>query len=677
MKNITICLDESGTFEQATNKIRFIGGFIYEHNEKNKPWDEEKKALEELFRLFCQKRNIDFPTGLHAFENRMHSTVLHENVINHMRETPGYSLVIYMQNGLMPKSDKDTRIICDSLGSNLYEHMLNDFLCNILFHTQKYIGTLNVNLEVARRSMKTTDSKRTQFYKDLGYDFNILNDGSYLWYLTNQQTVKSSISRYMRQNKIDNVNIQTLTVESMKYSNVDDETISKQTGLYAADLCCDYLRECLVSLQIKDAVKHLRKLEPTVLVYVYDHLDELWGELMRAHRGNDYVKLLDCYAEIQSSTDEYRQRCKEILKWLSNMENTELRQTVERVRSNYYFKGEYEKSRLMLEILDNCFNDKYRETSQYATSLYDIADLLMSCWNHKGNRGKAYEYLQKCDILRKSNHIDLDTVILTRIRYISALENDFMFEDALGDIDNLIDIIRRDIENKNERALEFAIFEKTEDLVVQKNPQLGKCLSIKGRLLAFMQKYNESLFCFEEALQQIEDYDNKLITLSYLLHMAISKNDKSLYEKYECEYYNISESKDRDAVLLEEFNGLIMKRKDMRYSIFVYLKALNQFYTEVGMPEERRALIKKIIHTNYEKIGCDVSQHPFESIYKYLSLLAAKIGEEKISDAFVGRLRNFPSNKDTVIDLIKNANLAKLSKQSNLQDARLFTFMYE
>lgn len=194
---------------------------------------------------------------------------------------------------------------------------------------------------------------------------------------------------------------------------------------------------------------------------------------------------------------------------------------------------------------------------------------------------------------------------------------------------------------------------------------LGKAYSQLGQGYALLQdeKAEET---FETALQYLQhDTANYNITLSYLLHYYMDRKDKrDLVLQKSVQYFggNTKISDQFDYMIAEYKKG----RKsviDLRYSLYVLLKEIYFYrFDELSNDKNLKEALLNLKTTLHQKLGENeprMSGHPWELIYKYLLLLAAKSGRINLEKKYIKLLMESIPYESPVLDAIKHVGLAE------------------
>lgn len=641
---LTICLDESGVFEDDNyNKPLIIGGIIYVGEDVK----EEEARLRNFYINACKEmeyelskklgRNIEiaYPNGIHSTDNKGNigreiNKLLGEKVINYIKKNDKYYLTAMVKSKDMKESfneladfNEESDVIDSVLdfnkGANLYERMATKFLYNNIFYNpilKEHNQKINLNLATRTISVK----KDSEIYKELvklNYNSKENKDGTLRFFVTGPSTFKAALSTKIYESSVNRNIDYTLSVESINYKKEGTTPF-----LYIADNICDILKE--QSKEIKggfDILKFVNVMKEKVnkefICFIHDDIDLIWTRLVERLNEKDLIGALEKIAEIENSLNDNKKLYIDF--WIPKIESELINIFDKYSIENYLLKldgffnkdkSEYEKGMIiakrLLKVLD------YVDVRSLDLIKYKINEKIALAHNHRGAISKAIQHFNICESL-KSKGIQVTDYLNTLNRKTVALSNACAFEKSIEELKLLLPqyIKIKDI------YLDIAAdmdMESEDSFIVREE---GKILSGIGQNLSFIKKYDEAEKYFNEALQAFSSKGDYGITKSFLVHMYIDSKNR---EKYEENIVELLGSKDLKEQLDKIFDN---PKKVDRYLLFIYTKALNELYEEIV----DNSLLEKLIN-NVNKMINDskFNQHPKEMIIKNVSQLAFKKG---------------------------------------------------
>lgn len=241
----------------------------------------------------------------------------------------------------------------------------------------------------------------------------------------------------------------------------------------------------------------------------------------------------------------------------------------------------------------------------------------IACCNHVSKHNQVLELYNLVEKKYKRNMPIMDYLNL-RNRIAVIYEDLCQYEKAYDIIMQNIDLLGRLKETYKDMGKLNSITSEEAVRVIT----LGRAYSAAGRYMTLLHKKNP-MDMFKKALIEFgDDEDNRKITISHILHYAIQRKEKIIYEKYFPEYFKevkgIVKSEDKWAenisVLLLYMN--LNKRINL-YELYVFLKGIYTFYLD-KLDEK---MLKSIQEIGKQDILKQMTQHPVELVYKYIALI--------------------------------------------------------
>ncbi|MFX0548662.1 hypothetical protein ACOAKC_04935 [Hathewaya histolytica] len=661
----TICLDESGDFENERYLRKFVGGIIY----TGEDCTEEEKRVEEFLKQKCLENNLEYPKGIHSTEMKDKTVKykIEKDLVRYIKENKKYHFICLLKGKQKRSNYKNlSNIVNDSNASNLYEHMVCNLIFNSVFYNRGFYDDEKINLQVATRSIPIDKSKKNEIkkYMELGYSYRVSDDNKkYIFYLTDIRTYKSAIGVKMMENKI-NKNIDfTMNVTSINYKKQDATTTS---FLYVADFVCDIIKDYLDKdkndFNIRNVSKEITNiLGKDFLCWVYDDIDSVLNDLVKNINKKDLIACLNESYNLKESKSYFQdyywnywyKHFKEDIKDTFNVNRIDI--YISEIK--YMFSKEVHDYKRGLYIALELWSifEKYHKSIQKESKkisekyFYRLSDLILRGYNHIGDTENAEIYFKICDKYKET--VNIEEYISTINRIVQIDVNEFKFNTA--------------IERLEPSLLGLEVWKKTKKEVSELmglNEQRTACLELRGKVLssigqfnAFKREKENAEEYFEKALGEfIHDEKNRTVTLSYYMHLAIDNNDFNLYKKYEQSYFGTDD-------INEQFKSITIlsnKEKPDNFKLFVYIKALNVFY---GKNLEDK-LLDKIRSTDYIKLGFSVASNPWQLIYKHISLILYKKGKMNEGDTMIEKAVSSIKNSGITIDLINLCSKLQASK---------------
>ncbi|MCD8509313.1 MAG: hypothetical protein LRY73_05145 [Bacillus sp. (in: Bacteria)] len=624
---ITIALDESGSFENRS-AINLVGGLIFKGD-----YETEKQEIESFFERECNELGLQYPKDIHAVDSsyrteiQQKGNILKGKVKEYIQENGNYQFLFILRSRNEREDYKNiSNLVNDKVASNLYEHMVTQLLVNCLFYNTYHQGEKDIVLELATRTVpvSNSDTDTIHMYKQLGYRFN--EGGSRHWfYLIDKSTFKNALALKMMDSRIKREIDVTQYISSINYhKQLKDEARPTTPFLYLADLACDIIRETIDPKvddfgveQFSHKAQQLTGNE--LLFWAYADIDQLWNDLYSSFEEKDFISFLEIAYELRKNASDFRDYYEK--NWLSKLENqlmkifnpdkigiyvNQLRFHLAKERQAISKQSpSVTKAIYIGNTLQSTISEWERTNGKFVIQKdkYQIADMMLGAYNHRGDITNAQLQFETCKLLR--NHVPPQDFFGTKLNVAQMHANSFDFQGALDSLE------------RSERFLEL-YKEITKDIAEEMgygdselgNPLLGKIRSSFGQFYSFMRKKEEALTYFTKALKEFEkgSLDEK-ITVSYLLHMALDSRDRELYDTYVETYLG---SKD----VVEQFELIFNREYKDSYQLFLYVKSLNVFYQEEGklLRKQLTKNVKEILQLN------KFDGHPWELIYKHVAI---------------------------------------------------------
>lgn len=686
----TLALDENGDFEGVSRDTQpvFIAGLIYDDQDESGETLYERKRIKAYYEEVIHEAAgysqnplaFSYPEALHSngIQQRDHDVV--RPVKRIVKETlPGFiqdgiyrnrplsyvdrqgnSFSFEARKGkyylfvILKSKEGMERMLGDNAGilandwyaSNLYFHMADMLITRLLFHNPLIENIDNIALNIATRTSRTMDpgDDLAQQYRSLGYKAEPATGasiGKVFFRLTNSDMYRSIIAEEILDAERPEMKISDFKVMSIQYRR----SVRNMEFLYLADSICSVLGFKMRGEgpddwlgDITDRVGSLTGTEEN-LIFGYDGAEYEYSKaLICFEKGNYYDALCKIFdSKIKKGAfNEFYSRL-----WYRKLEEDILGKGEASgvVMAVHKLCSELTTNRLdpdrLLYVLQNLdlLADRVKSalgTSESQRVLYSLYDAGVSAYCHIGDSRNAERYLEKCN--EYAEKVSLEEYLNTRDKMVVFYCDYFETEKALELADENIGY------QKLLAELIQAIQpygEKSRRLI-----SLGKSLSQRGQVLAFMRKSGAEED-FRKALGYFEkDSADYKITQSYLLHYYLDQGLRDSYLLEASDYFGgeISPSGQLAYILNEG------TKKDsfinMKYAFYIFLKGMYLFRrNEItrglwkNIRQAEKHFGKRISRKDFQFTG-----HPSELIFKYLCLIAMVKGDEENAVLFQERM---------------------------------------
>lgn len=677
---ITIALDECGHFE--LEDFAFVGGLVYEGED----YKEEEVRILNFLEKCCKEVNANYPKDLH-FDKKSNKKskknvvikvkeCVSKNIATYLKENGKYHIVCMVRDNTYRKDyNTKSNLIDDNFAGNRYEHMMCETINNIIFNNiLKEEKNINLNIATRISVIPLEEKNMIKQFEKLGYkqkdsttSYTSKNKTKFpakMFFGTDEKTFKTFLSTIMlykmnNKNHKEEINFNKINITSIDYKNSDNMAF-----LYLSDFVCNYIKSSYLKESLnkeysynfdfnefyKDALEISANKEP--YIWVYEDIDGIYNKIMDSYNEKNIFNILSYLYDGSKSESKYAKFYneywfKKILNKLKGYRITDIENAINLLEEN--MDKSYQKLDFIFKGLKKLMEDEnIKKERRYNEIEYKLADLGLRIYNHLGDIKKSDEQFEICK--KSKDNVPIEKYLETANRQSVNCSNKFEFERAL------------ELSEYNEEC--FKIIKETKKEIAELNEnkgeaswkvsELGKCLSSSGQYLAFIRK-EEAIKKFEEAIEEFNGEENNIRkTLSYILHFAIDKNDKDLYEKNCVKYFYGAESFE------EQFNNIIngtFKESDRDYGLYVLVKALDKMYSD----EVKLDFINKIRTTDYKnKLKFKIDSHPWELIYKHLASLYLKKDEERYFKDCIDKALNIESNELTIKIIKHSIELEKL-----------------
>ena len=685
---LTIALNEYGDFhhlgqkEDSLKHIHFITGIVYDDEGSEQDLRNEQIRLDRFFRAVAEASNSDYPQGFFgdtkandlegATEiegNSQNKSQIRRNMKRY-RDALDAALPEFLTDGtyqgqnlvgmprvghyaitLMLKSEAGktqylqpymSELLHDGVASNLYWHMADSLVSRLVLSNPFALHNNRVQLHLASQlvDVKETEYDRLAEYRRLGYkpyDFQneqLKKEGIITYQVGNDFTYRAVLDRRMVEfNRLD-LDVVQLKSVSVQYDDDRPETTANFAFLYlAGHICGNFIyygaeRDTKDIFKFKTLVDFANQINPKYpnYMFVYDNIDTYFEQAMKAYHNEDYYGAL-CHVYDGKCCDSKFKSYYET-NWFPFVEelihSVDNREAIERaVQSfvNYANQSRLDEGKLhyLYQQLEYILEDIKDMSCVDKALVYAFYDGGMTAFNHFGKSDVSVACFEKCQTL--THTVPLETYMETVRRRIVAKIDSYKYEEALELAKYVVDV-------------EEQIQHIRASLPMGKQAiSLGQSYSQLGQVYAYMERPEAESYFLPAIDIFTVDTDDYYRTVSYLLHYYIDAKQQDSYERWAPNYFgghlNIV---DQLAFLLNMTSDEKIVQHES-YALYVYIKALYQFY---------RARINKELMETLIKLGRTVGAtldavpkgHPWELIFTYFALLAYEKGYKVDAEYF-------------------------------------------
>jgi len=685
---LTIALNEYGDFhhlgqkENSLKHIHFITGIVYDDEGSEQDLRNEQIRLDRFFRAVAEASNSDYPQGFFgdtkandlegATEregNSQNKSQIRRNMKRY-RDALDAALPEFLTDGtyqgqqlvgmprvghyaitLMLKSEAGKKqflqpymseLLHDGVASNLYWHMADSLVSRLVLSNPFALHNNRVQLHLASQlvDVKETEYDRLAEYRRLGYkpyDFQneqLKKEGIITYQVGNNFTYRAALDRRMVEFNRPDLDVVQLKSVSVQYYDDRPETTANFAFLYlAGHICGNFIyygaeRDTKDIFKFKTLVDFANQINPKYpnYMFVYDDIDTYFEQAMKAYHNENYYGAL-CHVYDGKCCDSKFKSYYET-NWFPFVEelihSADNRGAIERAIEsfvNYANQSRLDEGKLhyLYQHLEYILEDIKDMSCVNKALVYAFYDGGMTAFNHLGKSDVSVACFEKCQALTYT--VPLETYMETVRRRIVAKIDCYKYEEALELAKYVVDV--------EEQIQHIRV-----SLPMGKQAiSLGQSYSQLGQVYAYMERPEaESYFLLAIDIFTV-DTDDYYRTVSYLLHYYIDAKQQDSYERWAPNYFgghlNIV---DQLAFLLNMTSDEKIVQHES-YALYVYIKALYQFY---------RARINKELMETLIKLGRTVGAtldaapkgHPWELIFTYLALLAYEKGYKVDAEYF-------------------------------------------
>ncbi len=662
---ITIAFDEYGKFEQGEKSdFSIIAGFLYDDRDIKGEKDNELLRIQEFLKKVCASADAEYPVDMHYSSQTQRgrsqrvSEVFSKSLLEFItdgaynrkrimdidREGVYYPFVFvktkegkteYIKDGVGETSN-------DTLLSNLYIHMANDVINRMIFNNPCIRDIESVYFDLPTRVYVADTGRlgeKKLRYEALGHEIkkkenvDAARKNKDIVYIATKDMYRSSIEREIFHSHRQDMKVCGISVRSIEYRGGAKKTL--ESGFeYLSDLYCDAIHYGLLEKDIAKFPTRAKSISGNnSMVFYYDDTDTIFAEALESVRDRDIFKSLDLVFEGTAKRSDCREHYKNI--WFPML----LEELNEYVDHENYAKAvsdlkKYSMSNNLNQKKLVYFVKKLEElggtiADEDSEMVYDFCQVAATAYNHLGKSREAAKYVAKAKTVYSG--IGLEKRLEINNKEIVELTDSLRFDEAV------------ELAEKTQKAWDM-VGDIRKVILGEESMgnNAGKAYSQMGQAYAFASDPRaEQAFAISlrDALNNSQDM---LISLSYLLHYFAEQGMKSKYEKFSKIYF------DNRSDLNEQFDYLVKEGSkgknallSLKFAMYVYIKGVYLFHMDKVLSD--KALANKImkIEESMEAISSDsireINGHPWEIIYKYLSLITLKCGDSFLSKEYLDK----------------------------------------
>ena len=676
----TICMDESGKFEEKEDKARFLGGLIYKGDDFKAEEERIKVRFEKIaecitVKLRSKNKNftgkILFPVSFHMSHIRIadandvlrdavpeESALIKNEIIGQFLEflkpqvsfarRGGYELFMMIDPSGKARSFESNQVwdrfnmtkLSDP--GNLYVRLATLTVANMVFYFLKD-DMKSAHFMLASR----TPFAEGQDVRKVSALFRIQQEGKRTYY----SQVDTGTFVAALQNKIYEGNAVLNTVPGEVSFHVDSLDYGGKKEIspfyYLSDIICLALQRRLYRFssyeQFEVSAELLERVRQSfgdsgfpAYIWTYENTDMLWQKALDYFAEGELVKgwelLYDIIDDAESVSGRFYKKF-----WIPEAEHW--------VEKNYIsaapLSSEAKELQTKLpgyleylnEILHSSKPDKIKWIADHLKNLmrqrnvreeklwYRIYDILLRCCNHQGNiRGTEACLVQ---LNRYCGAVAGEEYLASINRVLQWYFNRFSYQGLL----KIGETVTRFEEEKNELSRKemqeiSSLMSQWEDCDFQETPlsqnrSLGVTYSSLGQAYSYLRMYGEAEQCFIKALKQFPCGGRDYHqTLNYRMHAFIQAGKEKEYERQEEQFFGNLNPE-------TQLRKMVPLSKEVKmeyagYDLFVWIKGIYCFGKDAKSYKKAVKNLVREIKGRWNAIH--LSMHPWALVLKYLYL---------------------------------------------------------
>ena len=449
-------------------------------------------------------------------------------------------------------------------------------------------------------------------------------------YVTGLEMFRTAIERelYYSSNSIEIEEIKARPIYYKKTDKFSDTDIYEAGFVYLSDLLCAVIHKGADGryYKLKDLMKIPTRIDNLCgmksLDFFYDTTDIYYAKALESVQRKDYMSALDyIYKGINQKSEcaeYYKKKWFKLLIDLMNA-NADIDSFVASVKQlkRYSLSNNIEQDKFifMVKKLDEIRNHLSFDKDEQKAVLYDFFQVVATAYNHQANSREAKKYIKLAEenigyvtLEQRLDFINKEAVTLCdELDYSTAVLKAHKAQKAWDSISD----IRK-----------FSFNEMSEGLGARKAySQLGQVYAFAGD--------SRAEFMFVKSVADVND-PNALITMSYLLHYYADQGMKTKYDNLAQVYFGgkINPS-DQLRYLVDEGTKNVNPIFSMKFAMYVYVRGIYLFHMQdiADDSELMESLmdIEGMLRNTNERAMKELNGHPWEIIFKYLSLIALEL----------------------------------------------------
>lgn len=199
------------------------------------------------------------------------------------------------------------------------------------------------------------------------------------------------------------------------------------------------------------------------------------------------------------------------------------------IRESAYEKGLYIAEKIV-PLIENA-----REYRGQKKALFDVYDIILRGYNHRGAMEKTKKYIETCEIYKGAVGIEdyIAHTLRTMVFYFNSLDFESALEAGL-ELDKAVKELKKAYKACYETStlISQSIIVHGNDAQNFQFTLAGKLWSSIGQAYGFLKKYSSAQRYFIKALKEFDiNSDDYNITMSHYLQLLISSGKKEIYEE--------------------------------------------------------------------------------------------------------------------------------------------------
>ena len=504
------------------------------------------------------------------------------------------------------------------------------------------------------------------------------NVGVTEYILTNPDNYRTALEREMLSCNQEKILVDRIAVKSIYYEN----RCSGMDFLYLADAICSFLGFKLQGNSPSDWIEQFYVRSKNIngnsenIIWAYDEIDDYFFKAWKCLEDKDYYRALSIAFDGSKYNSEITPFYVKI--WFEYINQYVVKQTdpsafslaVKKYHNSVLNNNlNQEKLVYVFENLEKMSHNIIFASKKEEAELYDLYNSGLSAYIHNSKLPEAEKCFEK--IKEYAEYVVTEAYLRTRNKMVVFLCDNLKFDEALKLADE--NVTYHDLLSAMKKEMFGETFTEALNHAI--------ALSQRAQVYAFLNDERAEKD-FLVALEMLDEgTPDRYITQSYLLHYYLCQRMKEKYEEIAAEYFGNKSS------LIEQFNYIAKEgsqeknaKFSMKYALYVYVKALYVFYLD----EIPGKLLKKL--KDVEKALCDVSKkaekqingHPWELIYKYLSLIMICKECDFEGNVYYEKLQNMFRDSNGLIRDIYLESIKQIERtDSNYESREKFSYMYD